>query len=811
MSRVVHTPFAFGAAVILGFLALLPGAGEARQVLAPVAVLDAPRTVAYGQDITVSGARSSSPSAIIVEYIWTLDDGTPVETAAPTHTFTADPAHPLAVGPHTVRLVVVNSAGLLSAPAEAAVTVIDNITPTAVIDAPATVAFGANLTVSAARSMDVGGTIVRYQWTLDGGTVFETDGAVFTFVGDPASPLGIGTHAVRLVVVDSSGNVSAPASATVRVVDNLTPTAVLDAPATVGYGLAITVSGVRSADAGGGTIVLYRWTLDAGTLFETAMPSFTFSIDPAHPFELGSHTVRLIVVDNAGNVSAADTATVHVIDSGAPTAVIDAPATVAFGLGFTVSGARSVDMGGRIALYQWTLDAGTLFETADPTFTFVVDLAHPLALGTHTVRLVVVDDAGNASAPAEAALRVVDSRAPTAVLEVPATVPFGQDFTASGVRSVDIDGSIVLYRWTLDGEARADTAVPTLTFVIDPANPLAVGRHVIALVVVDTAGNESAPDAGVVRVIDDQAPTAVLDAPGTAGFGRSMAVSGARSVDVGGRITAYRWRLDDVDVAVTLDPVFTFVVDPANPLGLGDHTIQLVVVDDGGNVSAPDAAIVRVVDDVAPTAVVQAPATVFVGASLTVSGARSWDRGGTIARYAWSLDGQPPVVGVDPTFTFVVDPANPLAPGPHLVQLAVTDDSGNVSSLASATIAVRYRFAGFFPPVRNLPVINVANAGRIVVVRWRLSDAGGQPVTSLPSFVSLMSAPVGCGGAPGEVAEAIMEPAEGGPVRYDPAADQFVFNWRTSKAWEGCRLLRLTLADGSRTDAMFLVSRAVGR
>ena len=111
MKRVPHAPIHFVAAAVLGFLVLVPAAGEARQAPAPVAVLDAPPTVAYGNDITVSGAGSSSPSAIIVKYIWTLDGGLSIETAAPTYTFAADPASPFAVGPHTVRLVVVDSAG----------------------------------------------------------------------------------------------------------------------------------------------------------------------------------------------------------------------------------------------------------------------------------------------------------------------------------------------------------------------------------------------------------------------------------------------------------------------------------------------------------------------------------------------------------------------------------------------------------------------------------------------------------------------------------------------------------------------------
>jgi hypothetical protein len=368
---------------------------------------------------------------------------------------------------------------------------------------------------------------------------------------------------------------------------------------------------------------------------------------------------------------------------------------------------------------------------------------------------------------------------------------------------VDIEGLIARYQWTLDGGIPIETAGPAFTFVVDPANPFAVGAHVVGLVVVDDAGNVSAPDAATVRVLDDVAPTAVLDAPATVGFGRSISVSGARSVDIGGRVVEYRWRLDGGIAVVTADAAFAFVVDPASPLGLGSHAIELVVVDDSGNLSAPDAAAVRVVDDVAPVAVIDAPATVGFGASFTVSGARSWDVGGAIVNYAWSLDGQAPVFSADPAFTFVVDPANPLAPGPHLVRLVVTDDSDNVSAPAFRTVTVRYVFAGFFAPVRNLPIVNLVNAGRVISVRWRLSDAAGNPVSSLGSFTSLTSGPIACNASPGAVAEEQMAAADGGPLRYDPDAGQFVFNWRTSREWAGCRLLRLTLADGRRTYAMF--------
>src|SRR5687767_4615212 len=74
---------------------------------APTAVISGPATVNYGKGIVVSGAGSVAASGRqLVQYIWRLDDGDPVVTTVPTFTFHFDPAHPFAVGPHDVQLVV---------------------------------------------------------------------------------------------------------------------------------------------------------------------------------------------------------------------------------------------------------------------------------------------------------------------------------------------------------------------------------------------------------------------------------------------------------------------------------------------------------------------------------------------------------------------------------------------------------------------------------------------------------------------------------------------------------------------------------
>jgi len=61
------------------------------------------------------------------------------------------------------------------------------------------------------------------------------------------------------------------------------------------------------------------------------------------------------VVDNSGNVSKPDQVEVIVADMDAPTAVLRAPKTTAFGKSFTLDGSASFDAGGgKVVKWVWT-------------------------------------------------------------------------------------------------------------------------------------------------------------------------------------------------------------------------------------------------------------------------------------------------------------------------------------------------------------------------------------------------------------------------------------------------------------------------
>jgi hypothetical protein len=89
---------------------------------------------------------------------------------------------------------------------------------------------------------------------------------------------------------------------------------------------------------------------------ETDVPTIAVQVNSGEALPPGRHTFRLVVVDNDGLQSEADTVDIIVKDTRKPTAVLDAPAQVLFGQDIALSGSRSSDPApGKVVRYIWTL------------------------------------------------------------------------------------------------------------------------------------------------------------------------------------------------------------------------------------------------------------------------------------------------------------------------------------------------------------------------------------------------------------------------------------------------------------------------
>lgn len=128
------------------------------------------------------------------------------------------------------------------------------------------------------------------------------------------------------------------------------------------------------------------------------------------------------------------------------------------------------------------------------------------------------------------------------------------------------------------------------------------------------------------------------------------------------------------------------------------------------------------------------------------------------------------------------------------------DNAGNTNS-GSATYSVHYDWSGFRQPVDNLPSLNTVRAGSAVPVKFSLSGNQGLSIFA-PGYPTSNVATCDAG-ASEDVIEATLT-AGGSSLSYDAAADQYVYVWKTDKAWAGqCRQLRVKLADGTLHAANF--------
>jgi hypothetical protein len=126
-----------------------------------------------------------------------------------------------------------------------------------------------------------------------------------------------------------------------------------------------------------------------------------------------------------------------------------------------------------------------------------------------------------------------------------------------------------------------------------------------------------------------------------------------------------------------------------------------------------------------------------------------------------------------------------------------TDALGNTST-KTHTYEVHWPFTGFFEPVENTPTLNLVTAGRAVPVKFNL---GGNRGLSVLDSVDVVSIPC-TSSSVNTVTETTS--ATTSSLKYDAAADQYIYTWKTQSSWAGtCRQLRLHLADGSTRVANF--------
>jgi len=390
---------------------------------APVADAGADQSV-YDVDsngseiITLDGAGSSDADGTIVSYVWT-EGTTQIATGV-------GPVVTLNVGVHNIDLTVTDNFGT-SVTDQVVVTIGGNQLPVANAGPDQSVADidqsgGEDVTLDGSASSD-DGTITSYVWS-EGVTQIATG-------VNPLVTLAVGVHDIDLTVTDNTGATGTDqVRITVNAGANQPPTANAGADQTLADadnsgGEPVTLDASASTDDG--TIASYIWTEGTTQIATGVTPLVTLPV--------GSHDIVLTVTDDLG-ATATDQVLVTVnanqppiANAGSAQTLTDADRTGAEDA--TLDASASSDADGAIVSYQWS-EGGTLIATgANPLVT--------LAVGTHTIDLLVTDNGG-----ATASDQIVVTVVPVYTLTLD-FLPLGGGTTtpAAGVTTNHVDGAEV--------------------------------------------------------------------------------------------------------------------------------------------------------------------------------------------------------------------------------------------------------------------------------------------------------------------------------------------------------------------------------
>ena len=234
---------------------------------------------------------------------------------------------------------------------------------------------GTLVSYSAAASNDSDGTIVKYEWDLDGDGTFEKTTPGATTSRRYSTP---GDITVKVRVTDDDG---AKATDSLLLKAHRAPAARITGKMVAVAGEGLTFTSASTDDNG---IASLAWDMDGDGTFERTGTQQSTSFGTTGP-----HKVSLRATDTLGATS---TATVTVRVHRAPTAlIVTQPPTPVVNQPTTLDGSRSSD-DGAIARYEWDLNGDGTFETdtaAVPTTTTTFTATGPAKVG-----LRVTDDDG---------------------------------------------------------------------------------------------------------------------------------------------------------------------------------------------------------------------------------------------------------------------------------------------------------------------------------------------------------------------------------------------------------------------------------
>ncbi len=120
--------------------------------------------------------------------------------------------------------------------------------------------------------------------------------------------------------------------------------------------------------------------------------------------------------------------------------------------------------------------------------------------------------------------------------------------------------------------------------------------------------------------------------------------------------------------------------------------------------------------------------------------------------------------------------------GPHEGCVRGTDEYYNLGDASCQTFLIDYDFEGFFDPI-DISVTNEAKAGRAIPIKWRLTDANGEPIDNPSSFSGLYSQETMCDNE--TIEDPVLEYSAGDSGLQYLGDGYWQYNWKTPKTYAG--------------------------
>jgi probable HAF family extracellular repeat protein len=696
-----------------------------------------------GAAFTVSGSDAVTPTANLL-YSYRLDNG-PWSAFSGSTTIALTN---LVEGPHTLAVAAKDEAG--------------NVDPT-----PATQGFSVDTVAPAITCQLPDGAWHADNQTFactaqdDGSGLANPGDASFTLSTDvPPGAESASASTDSRTVSDVAGNRSPAGPLSPVKVDRKAPVTTASATADGQPYSADTWSmrdvavSLSATDGGVGVAGTY-YTINGGAQ-QSYTGALAFSSD-------GVYALQFWSVDNLGNAEVAQGLPIK-LDMTKPS--INCP---------TVPAGWQAD---NVTLTCTASDGGSGIPQADQSFslsTSVAAGAEDAAAQTGTKTL--TDAAGN-SAIAGPYAAMVDRKAPTTQASAKKAdnssytdgTWSSQDVTVT-LSASDAGSGVAAITYSLGANAPVTVNAATATLPVFSVD----GVTTISYYATDNVGNKQAATTFTVEV-DKTAPT----------------ISASAKTADGQPYTSGTWTNQTVTVAFTCGDAASgvpagcpaaVVIDTTT--AAGGQNVSASVVDAAGNPATSNTIVVKI-DKVAPTLNPSLGAT-QAGAVGTSSGTITvWLRANATAT-AGASDSPSGIASQS------CGPVDTSGVGPKSLTCTTTDGAGNTVNM-TVNYRVIYRFDGFLQPINDTAhpqtcgtpcPLSVFNAGGTVPVKFQLKDAAGNVVQagSLPAWET----PTNLGRTTAPIDESpSTDPGDtGGTYRWDPAAQQYVYNDKTASSQAG--------------------------